>query len=82
MEILTAAALAEKVADAYNSHNYRFARELVKAYAFSGLVRFEAADHVNGGTAQIIIDGVRVGQASSLMVGLDYAFAKAIYRAK
>ena len=82
MEILTAAALAEKVAAAHDSHNYRLARELVKAYAFSGFVHFEAADFVNGGTAAIVINGVRVGQASRLMVGLDYAFEKAIYRAK
>lgn len=82
MEILTASELAEKVSAAYKAHAYHLARPLIKAYALSGMISFEAADWVNGGTAQVIINGVRVGQASRLMVGLDYALEKAIRRTK
>ncbi|AYN58531.1 hypothetical protein HOU70_gp50 [Arthrobacter phage Liebe] len=54
-------------------HNYQTARALVRALLDSGRVAYEQADKHNGGTAQILVDGERVGQASVLTPGMEYA---------
>ena len=54
-------------------HNYQTARALTRALLDSGRVAYEQADKNNGGTAQILVDGERVGQASVLTPGMEYA---------
>lgn len=66
---IEAAVIRQNVGD----HNYNTARALTRALLDSGRVGYEAADKVNGGTAQILVDGERVGQASVLMPGMEYA---------
>jgi hypothetical protein len=66
---IEAAVIRQNVAD----HNYSTARALTRALLDSGRVSYEQADKHNGGTAQILVDGERVGQASVLTPGMEYA---------
>lgn len=65
--------LAATVRTAYLAFDYATARQVVRHYAQTGRVGFEAADKTNGGVAQVLVDGERVGQASRLLVGMEYA---------
>ncbi|WLZ10614.1 hypothetical protein [Arthrobacter phage SWEP2] len=66
---IEAAVIRQNVAE----HLYTTARQLTRALLDSGRVGYEQADKHNGGTAQILVDGERVGQASVLMPGMEYA---------
>jgi len=73
---IEAAAIRQNV----QGHNYNTARRLVAALAPTGRVSYEQADKHNGGTAQVLVDGEQVGQASVLMVGPagEYSITKQI----
>jgi len=61
-------------------HTYNAARRQIAFLANEGRVSQEQADKHNGGTAQILVDGERVGQASVLLVGpaAEYAVTRLI----
>lgn len=60
--------------------NYNTARRQIVELVHEGRVSKEQADKHNGGTAQILVDGERVGQASVLLVGpaAEYGVTKLI----
>jgi len=60
---------AAAVRTAYLDHDYATARALVADYHSAGMVGYQEADLHNGGTAQVLVDGEPVGQASRLLVG-------------
>lgn len=69
----TAAAVRTDV----KAHNYTAARQTLRELVKTGIVGYEPADKGNP-TAQILVDGERVGQASTLLVGLSYAEHKLV----
>lgn len=71
---IEAAIVRQNAAD----HNYNTARALLATLVKAGRVAYEEADKHNGGTAKVLVDGEPVGQASSLLVGMDYATTKLV----
>ncbi|WIC90201.1 hypothetical protein SEA_VROOMVROOM_51 [Arthrobacter phage VroomVroom] len=60
---------AAAVRTAYLDQDYSTARKLVAAFHEAGIVSYQEADKHNGGSAQVLVDGEPVGQASRLLVG-------------
>lgn len=60
---------AAAVRTAYADHDYATARALVAEFHSIGMVGYQQADKHNGGSAQVLVDGEPVGQASRLLVG-------------
>lgn len=68
---------ANEIIALVKSHNWGPARRAIRELPVAR-VKYEDADKHNGGTAGILVDGVRVGQAANLLPGMDYAHEIAI----
>lgn len=59
---------ANEIKAMVEAHNYTGARPVIKQAATEGRVYYDDGDLHNGGTAKVLVDGVVVGQASSLIM--------------
>ena len=60
-----------EIAAAVARFDYRAARRMIREAIGEGRAYLQAADIDNGGVARILVDGLTVGPASSLLVGIN-----------